>query len=697
MRCIWGLPFLIMLMGCGRQHNVAKSQQESGPKASQKAEQSTIKEDKSEVQRNPASEQPPINRTLRTSRSVRTVQKEGKSIQEVEDSLSHVGGVVGAVRGGYIGIRGSTPATAPPPPPQTSSLTWNAWAEDSGEPFSPVDHLHPNTDYDLVLDLSAISYDLLDGGVSRAAGPGFHHQINDWFKDISRKDAVFKVLLLPDPAYFDNPTKRSDTLQFKLSRLKQPELLLADADKNKTPLQILRDKSEPSFRLGHVSFKIHTGQLQGKAAIGLSLWADGRRPVDELVVAYCISDDVGENPNCQPSTRGTVSLNGIDSVRLSAQMGDTGSRFPDAAVHFVRLDSDQVLGVFRRNDWEAGRFETWRLGRTAGQLREYFENTLLPAFSAATAEQELEARGTEFYNLLFPLPGPRDAADAGRARTEFETFVREHMEGEAASAREHLQTPSIFIRMLTQDDNSIQLVPLGLLAVKVNQGPPEFLGFHFRIETPLAIQNYQRSTTCISTWALAVPPARGDLQEMRTRFDESLTDFTKGAQYFYESMKDFGTYLGTGKEESAAAVAVLSHHNKNQIFFSSSDLILSTAVNRDFTKPSIAILDGCGTGSPGAVDFIDKLNNRGITSVIATSTEIRPEIAADFMRCLASELNEHRAAPDYRLSYAYLNTIECLKGRSMQEGGAKYGPLALTYSLLGNGDLKLCVPIKRPQ
>ncbi len=203
---------------------------------------------------------------------------------------------------------------------------------------------------------------------------------------------------------------------------------------------------------------------------------------------------------------------------------------PSAFLHV--LESDQVLGVFRRNDWEEGRFETWRLGRTAGQLREYFQSSLLPAFSAAIAEQDLEARGAEFYNLLFPLPGPRDAPEAARARTEFERFVREHMEQEAASLREHLQTPSIFIRMLTEDDNSIQLIPLGLLAVKLNQGPPQFLGFHFRIETPLAIQNYQQASTCISTWALAVPPARGDLQEMRSRIDENLADFTKGAPVF---------------------------------------------------------------------------------------------------------------------------------------------------------------------
>jgi len=85
------------------------------------------------------------------------------------------------------------------------------------------------------------------------------------------------------------------------------------------------------------------------------------------------------------------------------------------------------------------------------------------------------------------------------------------------------------------------------------------------------------------------------------------------------------------------------------------------------------------------------------TTVVATSTEIRPEIAADFLRCLASELEHHKDTPDYRLSYAYLNTIECLRGKSMQEGGAKFGPLALTFSLLGNGNLKLCRPNKRSQ
>ena len=120
-------------------------------------------------------------------------------------------------------------------------------------------------------------------------------------------------------------------------------------------------------------------------------------------------------------------------------------------------------------------------------------------------------------------------------------------------------------------------------------------------------------------------------------------------------------------------------------------------MNRTFAKPSLAILDGCSTGAPGAVDFIRKLNQQGMASIITTSTGVTPQIAGDFLGCLAGAIRKHGTERDYYLSNAYLNTIECLKDRSMMQGGAKYGPLALTYSLLGNGNLKLCVPKKRPE
>jgi len=600
---------------------------------------------------------------------------------------------------------GAAPPESPPPvssrppgdkakPPQVSALTWNAWAEDPGIPFSPLAHLHPNSDYELQVDLSAISYDLLDEGRSRVVGPGFDRRVQDWMKDASRPEAILKILVLPDPAYFDHPQEHVQTLRFKLDRLRQTSNLLADQAPGKSAMEVLRGKPEPSFRLGHVSFDLHTTDLQGLGAIGLSFWVDGR-PVDELVVSYCIAADE-KIDQCKASTRGTVSLRGLDSVRISAQTDGLG-RLPDAAIHFVRLDSDQVMGVFRRNNWNAGRFETWRLGRTAAELRAYFENSLLPAFGGDSTLQSLEQRGVEFYNLLFPPPGPREAPDAARGRAEFEQFVREHLSQDTAGTREHRDTPSVFIRMLTEDDNSVPLIPLGLLAMKLDQDKTEFLGFHFRIEAPLGVQNYHAVSECISTWALVLPPARGDLQDVRKGIDESLADFRDGAQYLYDRMLDFGGYLKSGTESDPTALAVVSHHNKNQVYFSSSDMVLSTAVNREFSKPSLAILDGCGTGVSGAADFIKQLNSRGVASVIATNTEIRPEIAVDFLRCLVSELAEHRDTPNYLLSDAYLNTIECLSERSQIEGGAKYGPLALTFSLMGNGNLRLCGPKKRPQ
>jgi hypothetical protein len=47
------------------------------------------------------------------------------------------------------------------------------------------------------------------------------------------------------------------------------------------------------------------------------------------------------------------------------------------------------------------------------------------------------------------------------------------------------------------------------------------------------------------------------------------------------------------------------------------------------------------------------------------------------------------------LSYLHLNAIECLKRKSAMDGGPPYGSLALTYSLMGNGNLKVCSPVKR--
>ena len=576
--------------------------------------------------------------------------------------------------------------------PSTVNLTWNAWAQDPGARFVTPDHLHPDRDYELVVDLSAISYKLAGGGRSKAVGPGTDRWIQQLLKDATKDEAIFKVLILPDPAHYDHPVKRADTLSFKLDRLKDAKALLADAGDD--AMAVLRAQPEASFRLGHITFPIHTTELEGVGSIGISFWADSR-PVDEMVITYCIGSDAGA-AQCKPSSRGSVSLNGIDSVRLSTQDSGKG-RLPDAAIHFVRLDSDQVLGVFRRNSWDPGRFETWRLKRTAAGLRSYFADTLLPAFGAAVTEAQLQTRGLDLFNLLFPEPGPNDAPEAGVARTEFVKFVLDHLEGESPGQPEHTQPPSIFVRMLTQDDDSLEVLPLGLLAVKVSDTRTEFIGFHFRVETPLEVQNYQPATQCISTWALVLPPARGDLADVRQAMDASVPDFIAGAQYPYSKMGDFGDYLAGGTETEAAAVAVLSHHNKNQLYYASDDMVLSDSVNRRFAKPSLAILDGCSTGAPGAVDFIQRLNQQGMASIITTSTGVTPQMAGDFLACLADEIRTHSAQADYYLSNAYLNTIECLQAKSMMVGGAKYGSRALTYALLGNGNLKLCVPKKRPQ
>src|ERR1039458_5263772 len=185
--------------------------------------------------------------------------------------------------------RPASAAGEPPPPPKPEpppveqakpsavNLTWNAWAQDPGARFVNPDHLHPDRDYELIVDLSAISYKLAGGGRSKAVGPGTDRWIQQLLKDATKEEAIFKVLILPDPAHYDHPVKRADTLSFKLDRLKDAKALLADAGDD--AMAVLRARPEASFRLGHVAFPIHTTELEGVGSIGISFWADNR-PID---------------------------------------------------------------------------------------------------------------------------------------------------------------------------------------------------------------------------------------------------------------------------------------------------------------------------------------------------------------------------------------------------------------------------------
>jgi hypothetical protein len=337
-----------------------------------------------------------------------------------------------------------------------------------------------------------------------------------------------------------------------------------------------------------------------------------------------------------------------------------------------------VVGVFRRND-QSEEPIIWRLEKQASELFPYLRKTQLPVFNQAD-ENVYRAHGEELYNLLFPVKETK-------ARAAFEAFVGRHL-------KDH-EPASMFVRLVEPGLSPPFFVPLGL--VRVNG---EFLGFHFRIEVPLQVQEYRQAPACVSRWVMVLPPKEGGVDEALAQARASAGAFNKWSavaeKVFDNTMSEFGTWLrARSGEDPATALVVLSHHFDNQLSFAAGDAITSQSVAREFIRPSVVILNGCGTALPGTVDFIGKLNRNGFETVIATNTQVEGAMAGQFLDCLATALaaNSEAADAESGISRAYFNALQCLKSRKSPKIGSKeYGARVLGYTLLGNGNIQLCPP-----
>jgi hypothetical protein len=298
-------------------------------------------------------------------------------------------------------------------------------------------------------------------------------------------------------------------------------------------------------------------------------------------------------------------------------------------------------------------------------------------------------RAEGLYNILFPQ-------SQVAARSAFEKFIEPYLEQDPAAAP--YKPGSIFIRLIQQGPDRPLLIPLGLMAVSLDKKPAKFLGFYFRIETPLETQSYQTSEVCLSRWVTVSPPPDvrdPALKQAVGRLKKLVPIWREQALKPFEDMTKFGEWIkGKDTEKDATALVILSHHTKNRISFEPQKLVMSRELTRRFSKPSIVILDGCGTGSPGAVDFVRQLNRNGFYTVIATSTEVDPIIAGDFLDTLSTVLENNKDDEKFNISGAYFKTLQLMRSKVPPNGNKNYGPRVLEYTLIGNGNVRLCPPKK---
>jgi hypothetical protein len=160
----------------------------------------------------------------------------------------------------------------------------------------------------------------------------------------------------------------------------------------------------------------------------------------------------------------------------------------------------------------------------------------------------------------------------------------------------------------------------------------------------------------------------------------------------FDTMTDFARWLKKVLEDPSGGVLVLlGHHDANRFFFKKNDNFIYTSIERNFREPSVAILSGCGTGGPGALKVIQGFNESGVTAIVATSFEVSPHMAGQFLDCMAQVVAAARQeSKEITMSHAYAGAILCLRGKAFD--GIKYGARALLYSLFGNGYVRLCQP-----
>ena len=572
----------------------------------------------------------------------------------------------------------TSPVTVENGPP-TLEATWNSWVEDPSpaQTFNHLKTVHTRSDYELALDLAAFQYAPKDKSVSaRPAGS----ELLKWLKQQKKEKKVsvrLKILVIPDPAMLSATGQRVQNFDIRLAQLEK-YLSGGKHDIPKDPFLALRENPGSDFRFGNAQFEFHTGDHEGIAYVGLSLWA-GEKPLDEILVPVCISD-AGDADSCDSMRSNAVyHSDPLNSLPLALEKD-----MPATSLHFFDFDSKRAIGVFRSKN---GEYLTWTIGNLTDSLGEFIEKILLKNFDKELTDAAIQQTGYELYNLLLPPGHP----DSDKARDEIQelTAQRISMSGSRAEA------PPFMIRIATLEPSQAFFVPLGMVAVPIAD-KKYFLGDYFRIASPLPFQNYEPTQKCISRWVMLMAADEDQSPKELRDARAELKDWTgacRGGDCI-DTIPKFETWVGTRTiEKRSTALLILSHYENESLTFNHREFVSPSAIVKQFRSPSIAVIDACAASAPGADEFVKRLNEAGFEAIVATTTTVMPVMAGQYFNLLAKELEKHKVEAGYTVSKAHFEAVQALE--KMQSDpkapvSSRYGAKALIYSLWGNGSLSLC-------
>lgn len=556
---------------------------------------------------------------------------------------------------------------------------WNGWFEKPPSPtYQPSQTLRPNETYNFIVHLAPYAYRNQYGVTAR-------RQVVDRLMLLTRspvKQLRLKALLITDEGYLRPTGSNTTTFEINLEAIKRWQA--APSAPAGDPMEELRAGRDAPFVFGSAMMQVRTGSREGATTLALSLWDPDGWPIDEFVVPVCIAeiDARGEEP-CKRTRRVRNSFGGADLARIARDAQ------PDAAFHFVDLGADGITGIFRRNDVAGAPYHVWKIRKTAREFVDHLSAVMGDFSNAAENPEELTRNGERVYNALFGTEG-------SAPRVAFEEFARARMKNTPTS----VQAPALFVRFVEGSSvRHTRLLPLG--AAKIPKHRDGFLGYYFRIETPLARQITDAANRCVSEWTILVPPASDTvLGPLRRGLAARLPRFLSPPARVHDTIKTFRDWITSEEQSPAAALLVVGHHDaRNGIGrlrldsrSTTKDFVASDELHREFTEPSVAILASCGSGGVGTEAFVNALNERGVDAIIATRHDVSTPLVIDFLDCLNACLPDNTSSTGTPLSAAHFDALQCVRRRTSPATRKPYGAAALAYVLVGNSSLRLCRP-----
>ncbi|MEC5387732.1 hypothetical protein VVD49_18510 [Uliginosibacterium sp. H3] len=503
---------------------------------------------------------------------------------------------------------------------------------------------------------------------------------------------LIEVFAIPDPRFFLRAENSKRLLTFEVDLKKMRELGAYDALQKKqgssytdADLFELLDK----FSLGRNYFTFRSTQKQGEGSIAFSFWVD-RRPIDEISLSLCVGGSSAIK--CGPSPHISRPPVGM--------LGKQNSNAPDASLHLLDLGEDALAAVFycqTCGDNSRPGYVGWHIPITADSLENIVTTQIVPSFNSVIAQPIERPKdnsaflqgGRALYNALFDYPD----VDARNAEDVFRSFVKKASIAEGA--------PILYIRTIKRDQR-FSLLPLNMMVVPLSDGEEAFLGFDVNIEGYLSDRPYLSSSQCISRWFFLIPDAReGLFKNAYNAFKDWIPRYKSASEksiFSENEIPEFSQWIGASDVESSGlALVTLSHHAPGRLCYADElceeggDSIMANALRRRFTFPSIAILNGCGTVGIGQSEFVQKLAERDMSAIIATSVKVDAEMAGTFLNLFSDVLQKNGSDASYSISRARFDAVKRLKDVS-PPGGHPYGPAALAYMTLGDGGVRACVP-----